>query len=89
MEDIAAERVISGDNLLPSQVDTDPICLTTFGDDSTESPALPRTRDHALVDNGAAAPKPCLSPAEMRTRTAAGGLLPAGTASTVTGIIFY
>ena len=34
-------------------------------------------------------PKPCLSPVEMRTRTAAGGLLPAGKASTATKITYY
>ena len=45
-------------------------------------------RDDALVDNGAAAPKPCLSHAEMGTRTVAGGLFPVGTASTAR-IIFY
>ena len=38
-------------------------------------------KNDALVDKGAAAPKPCLSPVERHT-TAAGGLLPAGTAST-------
>ena len=41
-----------------------------------ETPALPR-RDDVLVDDGAAAPKSCLSTLEMHTPTAAGGLLPA------------
>ena len=41
-----------------------------------------------MVANGAVTPKPCISPAEMRTRTAADGLLPAGTASTVMRTIF-
>ena len=82
-----AERVISGYNS-SAEVDPDPICLASFGDDSTGPPALPCSRDNALVDNGASAPKPCLSPVEMRTRTAAGGLLPAGTASTATRTIF-
>ena len=77
----AAERVISGDNS-SAQVDTVPIRLTSFGDDSTGPPAFPCSRDDALRDKGAAAPKPCLSPAKMRTRTAADGLLPAGTAPT-------
>ena len=40
-----------------------------------DSPALP-CRDDVLVDNGAAAPKSCLSPLAMRTTTAASGLLP-------------
>ena len=40
MEDISAEGVISGDNS-SVEVDPDPICLTSFGDDSTGPPALP------------------------------------------------
>ena len=35
-----------------------------------------------MVENGAAAPKPCLSSLEMRTTSAAGGLLPTGKTST-------
>ena len=76
----AAERVIGVDNSF-AQVDTGPIRLTSFSEDSNGPPALPCSRNDALVDEGAAAPKPCLSPVEMRTPTAA-GLLPAGTAST-------
>ena len=87
MEDVAAEQVISGDNF-SAEVDTDLICLTSFGDNSTGPPALSCSRDDVLVDNGAVAPKPCLSPAEMRTRTAPDGSLPAGTASTAMMIIF-
>ena len=41
-------------------------------------------RDDVLVDNDAAAPKSCLSPLEMRSSTAAGGLLPTGKTSTAT-----
>ena len=41
-----------------------------------------------MVDNGAVTPKPCLSPAEMRTRTATGCLLPVGTSSTAMRTIF-
>ena len=77
----AAERMLSGDNS-SAQVDTNPIRLTSLGENSTGLPALFCPRDDALVDNGTATPKPCLSPAEMRTRTAAGSLLPAGTVST-------
>ena len=40
----AAERVISRDNS-STEVDPDPICLTSFGDDSTGLPALPCLRD--------------------------------------------
>ena len=64
------------------------MCLTSFGDNHTEPPDLP-CRDNVLVDNGAAAPKLCISPLEMRTTTAAGGLLPAGKASTTMRITFY
>ena len=88
MEDVAVERVISGDSS-SAEVDPDPMLLTSFGDDSNRPPALPCSRHDALVDNDAAAPKPCLSSAEMRTRTAAGSLLPAGTASTATRTIFH
>ena len=80
----AAIQAKHGDSCFVNQMDPDPVCLTSFGDDSTGPPALPCSRDDALVDNGAAAPKSCLSPLEMRTPTAAGGLLPAGTASITT-----
>ena len=47
------------------------------------------SRDDVLVGNGAAALKSCLSPLEMRSLTAAGGLLPADKASTTTRITLY
>ena len=84
----AAEQLISGDNV-SAEVDPNPICLSSFGDDSTGPSTLPCSRDDALVDNGAAAPKPCLSPVEICTRTVAGGLLSAGTASTATRTTFH
>ena len=80
-----------------ARVDHDPMRLTSFGDDSTETsfgddstepPAPENFIDDALVDGGAEALKPCLSPVEMRTPTAAGGLLPAGAASTAMRTIF-
>ena len=76
-----------GDSSSASQVDPDQMCSTSFGMKAKPS-ALPR-RDEVLVDKGAAAPKPCLSPVEMRTRTAAGGLRSAGTVSTATMTIFH
>ena len=85
-EDAAADRVMSGDSSF-ALVDPDPMCLPSFGDYSTETPSLPY-RDDAMFDKGAAAPKPCLSPVEMHTPTAAGGLLTAGTASTAMMTIF-
>ena len=85
MEDAVAVQAKHGDSCFANQIDPDPICLTSFvGDNSSGPPALPSTRDDALVDNGAVAPKQCLSPVEIRTPTATGGLLPAGTASTAT-----
>ena len=83
----AAERVISGNNS-SAQVDTDPIRLTSFGDDPPGPPALHGSRDDALEDEGAEAPKPCLSPVEMRTQTVACGLFRADTASTAMRTIF-
>ena len=83
----AAERVVREDNS-SAEVDPNPICLASIGEDYTGPPAHPCTRDNALVDNGAAAPKPCLSPVEMRTLTAAGGLLSASKASTATRIAY-
>ena len=88
-EDIEADRVISGNRSSANQVDPDQMCPTSFGHDFTGPPALPCLRDDAMVDNGAAAPKPCLSPVEMCTLTAAGGLLPVGKASTAMRIVYY
>ena len=73
-----------GDSCSANRVDPDPKSSTSFGDDSIGPSGFPCTRDGALVGNGAAAPKLCLSPLEMRRPTAAGGLLPAGTTSTAT-----
>ena len=88
MKDVEAGRMISGDGSSANQVDPDQMFLNNFGDDFTGLPALPCSRNDALVGNGAAAQKSCLSTTEMRTRTAAGGLLPAGTASTTMTTIF-
>ena len=81
----AADRVMNGDRS-SARVDGDPTSLISFGM-IAEPPALP-CRDDALVDKGAEAPKPCLSPVEMRMPTAAGGLLPPCIASTVMRSIF-
>ena len=62
----AAERVISAGNS-SAQVDTDPIRLISSDEDQIGPPALPCSRDKVLVDNGAVAPKSCLSPADMCT----------------------
>ncbi|CAN0376329.1 unnamed protein product [Ascophyllum nodosum] len=82
-----AVQAIYGDSFSASQVDPDPMCSTSFGV-KVKPPALP-CRDDVLVENGAAAPKSCLSPLEMRSPISAGGSLPAGEASTTTSITFY
>ena len=53
---------------------------TSFGV-KTEPPALP-CRDDVVVENGAAASESCLPSLEMRSSTAAGGLVPTGEAFT-------
>ena len=83
-----AVQAMHGDSFTTNRIDPDPKSSTSFGDDSTGPPAL-RARGDALVDNGAVALKSCLSPLDMRLPVAAGGLLPAGKASTTTRITFY
>ena len=89
MENTVADQAKHEVSCSASQVDPDQMCLTSFGDDSTGPPALPCSRNATLIDKGAAAPKPCLSPMEMRTLTVTCGLLSAGTASTATMTIFH
>ena len=76
-----------GDICSAKRVQASPTRSISFGM-KAEPPALPR-RDDVLVDKGAAVPKPCLSPVEIRTRTAAGVLLSASTASTATRTTFH
>ena len=79
-------QAMHGDSLSAKRVQDDRTTSTSFGV-KAESPALP-CRDDVLVENGAAAPKPCLSPLEMRATVVAGGLLPTDKASTATRTIF-
>ena len=60
--------------------------LTGFGV-KAEPPALP-CRDDVVVESGDAAPKSCLPSLEMRSSTAAGGLVSTGEASTVKEVNF-
>ena len=83
----AAVQAKRGDSCSAERVEAGPISSIRFGM-KAEHPTLPR-RDDVLVDIGAAAPKPCHSPVEMRTLTAAGGLLHAGKAFTTTRSTFY
>ena len=83
----AAVHAKHGDSCSTKRVHAGPTSSTSFGI-KAELPTFP-PRDDILVDKGAAAPKPCLSPVEMRTRTSSDGLLPAGTASAATMTIFH
>ena len=83
-----AVQAMHGDSCSASRVDPDPMCSISFRDDCIGPPEPPCLGENALVDNGAAAPKPCLPPLEMRTTTAAGGLLPTGETSAATKTIF-
>ena len=82
----AADRVMNGDSSF-ARVDFVSTSLTSFGM-IAEPPAPEKSIGDALVDKDAEELKPCLLPVEMRTPTAAGGLLPAGTASTGMRTIF-
>ena len=62
-----AVQAMHGDSFSANRVDLDPKRSTSFGDDFTGPPALPCSRDDALVGNGTAAPKSCLPPLEMRS----------------------
>ena len=84
----AAVRAKHGDSCCSAKrVQTRPTSSSSFGM-KAKAPALPRW-DDVLVDKGAAAPKPCFSPVEMRTPAAAdGGLLSSGKISTATMTFF-
>ena len=61
-EDAAVDQAKHGDSCSAKRVDAGPpMCLTSFGDDSTEPPALPCCRNDAMVVKDAATPKPSLS----------------------------
>ena len=83
-----AVQAMHGDSCSANRVDPDPMFFTSFASDSTGLPTLPCSRDDALVGKGAAASKSCLSPLEMRTKTAAGRLLPTGKNSTATSATY-
>ena len=61
----AVQAMHNRDSFSAKKVQDDPKSSTTFGM-KAEPPAL-SCRDDVLVENGAAAPKLCLSPLEMRT----------------------
>ena len=82
----AAVQAKHGDSCSAKRVQAGPTSSTSSGM-KAEPPVLPRW-DDVLIERGAAAPKSCLSPAEMRTPTAAGALLPTGIASSAMRTIF-
>ena len=84
----AAVQAKHGDSCSAKRAQAGSKRSTSFSDDSTKPPALPRSRNDALVGNGATAPKSCFSLLEMGTPTVAGGLLPTGKTSTATMSIF-
>ena len=71
-----AVQTVNEDSLSEKGIQDGLKSSTTFGQ-KLEPTTLP-CRDDVVVNNGAAAPKLCLSPLEMRSPTAAGGLLPTG-----------
>ena len=79
-----AVQAMHGDSCSTKRIDLDPMCSSSFGDDCTGPLTLPCSKEDYLVDNGAAAFKSYLSSLEMRTTSAAGGLLPTGKTSTAT-----
>ena len=71
-----------GDSCTTEKVQEGPKTSTSFGV-KAEPPALP-CRDDVVVENGDAEPESCLPSLEMRSSTAAGGLVPTGETSTAT-----
>ena len=76
----AAVQVMHGDSCTAQKVQNGQKTSISFGV-KTEPPDLP-CRDDVVVESGDAAPKLCLPSLEMRTTTAAGGLVPTGKTST-------
>ena len=77
-----AVQAMHGDDCTAQKIQDGPKTSTSFGV-KTEPPALP-CRDDVLVEDGATAPKSCLPSLEMRSPTAAGGLVSTGKTSTPT-----
>ena len=81
-----AVQVMHGDRCTAQNIQDGPKTSISFGA-KTEPPDLP-CREDVLIEDGAATPKSCLPSVEMRTTTAAGGLVPTDKASTATETIF-
>ena len=78
-----AVQAMHGDSCTAQKVRDGPKTNSTSVGMMAEPPALP-CRDGVLVENGDASPRSCLPPLEMRSPTAAGGLVPTGETSTAT-----
>ena len=63
------------------RADDDSISQTSFGDSAKPSKAPEKSISDALVDKGAKAPKPLISPVKLRKSRPVGGLLHAGSVS--------
>ena len=81
-----AVQAMHGDSCTAQRVQDGSKTSTCFGV-MAEPPDIPCRKD-VLVEDGAAAPKSCLPSLEMRTTTAADGLLPTGGISTATKTTF-
>ena len=78
-----AVQAMRGDGFSARRVEPGPNTSSTSFGVKAEPPALP-CRDDVVVESGDAAPKSCLPSLEIRSLTAAGGLVPTGKASTAT-----
>ena len=78
-----AVQAMRGDGFSARRVDPGPNANSTSFGVMDEPPTLPR-RDDVVVESGDAALKSCLPSLEIRSSTAAGGIVPTGKASTLT-----
>ena len=78
-----AVQAMRGDNFFARRVEPGPNTNSTSFDVKAEPPALPY-KDDVVVESGDAAPESCLPSLEMRSSTAACGLVPTSEASTAT-----
>ena len=78
-----AVQAIRGDGVLARRVEPGPNTNSTSFHVKAEPPALPCRYD-VVVEYGDAAPESCLPSLEMRSPTAAGGLVPTGEVSKAT-----
>ena len=84
---VKAVQAMHGDSFSANRVQAGPKTTSTSFGVKAKPPALP-CRDDVVVENGAAAPKSCISPLEMRTTTTVGGLLPTGKTTTASSTTF-